>query len=287
VDTHQHLWDLQQFRLPWLKPGGELTRDFLQADYQEATEGIGIGKAIYMEVAVAPEQKLAEAEHIIKVCQDEHNPTCAAVIGGLILERSFQEFILRFKGSPYIKGVRHGLNSPAQLKDDQLIQNLRVLGSLDMSFDLLIPPRLIGPAAKLAGQCSNTQFILDHCGNADPLAFNPKLDWARSPEHEADQWKRGINTLAQQKNVICKISGIIARVPKGKASADILSPIVTHCLNSFGPERVVFGSDWPVCTRGATLRTWTTLLREIVKTRSHQEKDKLFWRNAQRVYGLS
>ena len=59
LDTHQHLWNLQQFRLPWLKPGGELTRNFLMSDYQHATEGLGVGKAIYMEDAVAPEQKLA------------------------------------------------------------------------------------------------------------------------------------------------------------------------------------------------------------------------------------
>jgi len=287
VDTHQHLWNLQQFRLPWLKAGGELTRNFLQADYLQATEGLGIDKAIYMEVAVAPEQKRAEAEHIIKICQDTGNPTCAAVIGGMILERSFQDYILRFKDNPYIKGVRHDLNRPAQLTDNQLLQNLRLLGSLNMSFDLLVPPRLIGSAAKLAAQCGDTQFILDHCGNADPLAINPKLNWGRRPQHQADQWKRGIDTLAQQKNVTCKISGIIARVPKGQVTAELLAPIVTHCLDSFGPERVVYGSDWPVCTRGATLRTWTTLLHEIVNTRPHKEKHKLFWTNAHRVYGLS
>ena len=262
VDTHQHLWNLQQFCLPWLKPGGELTRNFLLSDYQKATEGLGINKAIYMEVAVAPEQKLAEAEHVIKVCQDRHNPTCAAVIGGLVLESSFKDFISKFKGNPYIKGVRHGVNRPEQLQDDQLMQNLRLLGTLNMSFDLLIPPRLIGPAAKLAEQCSNTQFILDHCGNADPLAFNPKLNWGRSPEHNADHWKRDMDALAQQNNVVCKISGIIARVPRGKASAELLSPIVTHCLDAFGPERVVYGSDWPVCTHGASLRRWTTGLNE-------------------------
>jgi len=286
VDTHQHLWDLQQFRLPWLKPGGELTRNFLLPDYQKATAGLGINKAIYMEVAVAPEQKLAEAEHIIEICQDRRNPTCAAVIGGLVLEDSFKDFISEFKKNPFIKGVRHGLNRPGQLEDDQLIQNLRLLGSLDMSFDLLVPPGLIGRAARLVERCANTQFILDHCGNADPLAFDPKLNWGRRAQHDADQWKRDIDKLAGQKNVVCKISGIIARVPKDQATAGILSPIITHCLDTFGPERVVFGSDWPVCTRGAALRTWTTLLRKIVEKRSSEEKHKLFWSNAHRIYGL-
>ncbi|KPL24991.1 MAG: hypothetical protein AMJ75_02325, partial [Phycisphaerae bacterium SM1_79] len=95
------------------------------------------------------------------------------------------------------------------------------------------------------------------CGNADPLAFAHKLDWGREPQHDADQWKRDIDTLASQKNVICKISGIIARVPKGKASA------------------------------GAPLHVWTNLLREIVRKRSSDERRRLFWSNAHRFYGLS
>ena len=286
VDTHQHLWNLRQFRLPWLKPGGELTRDFTLADYEKATEGLGITKAIYMEVAVVPEQKLAEAEHIIKICADRRNPTCAAVIGGSILQESFRDYILQFKGNPYIKGIRHGLNNPKQLEDNLLIQNLQLLGSLNMSFDLLVPPRLIGQAAKLVERCGDTRFILDHCGNADPLTFNHKLDWSRKPQHDADQWKRNIDKLAKQMNVICKISGIIARVPKGKATADVLSPIVTHCLDAFGPDRVVFGSDWPVCTRGAPLHIWTNLLHEIVQKRSFEEQQKLLSKNAHRFYGL-
>ena len=287
IDTHQHLWSLRQFRLPWLRSGGELTRDYTLADYEQAARGLGITRAIYMEVAVAPEQKLAEAEHIVRICEDKSNPTCAAVIGGLVLENSFKDYILRFKGNPYIKGVRHGLNNPKQLADDRLIQNLRLLGTLNMRFDLLVPPGLIGEAAQLVERCSETRFILDHCGNADPLAFDPNLEWGRKPQHDADQWKRGIDILAKHSNVICKISGIIARVPKGKATAEVLAPIVMHCLDAFGPDRVVFGGDWPVCTRGAPLRVWTHLLHEIVRKRSFEDNRKLFWSNAHRFYGLS
>ena len=287
VDTHQHLWNLRQFRLPWLRPGGELTRDYTLADYEQAARGLAITKAIYMEVAVAPEQKLAEAEHIVKICEDKSNPTCAAVIGGLILEDGFKDYILRFRGNPYIKGLRHGLNNPKQFANDRLIQNLQLLGMLNMSFDLLVPPGLIGEGAQLVEHCDGTRFILDHCGNADPLAFASNLDWGRKPQHDADQWKRGIDQLTKHPNVICKISGIIARVPKGKATADVLSPIVMHCLNAFGPDRVVFGSDWPVCTRGAPLRAWMRLLHEIVRERSLEDNRKLFWSNAQRFYGLS
>jgi L-fuconolactonase len=256
------------------------------ADYEEVTRGLEIKKAIYMEVAVSPEQKLAEAKHIIKICEDKSHPTCAAVIGGLILDDSFKDYILPFKDNPYIKGVRHGLNNPGQLQNDRLIQNLRLLGALNMSFDLLVSPGLLGQAAKLVEQCGDTRFILDHCGNADPLAFDHGLDWGREPQHDADQWKHDVETLAKQTNAICKISGIIARVPKGKATAEVLSPVVNHCLDTFGPDRVVFGSDWPVCTRGAPLHVWTNLLHEIIQKRSVEEKHKLLWMNAHRFYNL-
>jgi predicted TIM-barrel fold metal-dependent hydrolase len=255
VDTHQHLWDLSKFRLPWLRPGGELTRDFTQADYKKATRGLGITRSVYMEVAVAPDQKLAEAEYILEVCADKSNPTC--------------------------------LNKPQQLEDDRLARRLRLLGSLNMSFDLVIPPRLIAQAAELVERCGDTRFILDHCGNADPLAFDRDLDWGRKPQHDADMWKRGIETLARRPNVICKISGIIARVPKGRATAGVLASIVNHCLDTFGPDRVIFAGDWPVCTRGAPLRVWVNLLREIVRKRSSEEQRKLFWSNANSFYGLA
>lgn len=286
IDTHQHLWDLSQFQLPWLKPGGELTRDHTLTHYKKATTDLNIKKTIYMEVAVASDQKLAEAEYIIKICEDVNNPVHAAVIGGLILDNSFQDYILQFKGNPFIKGVRHGLNNPAQLEGDRLIHNLQLLGSLNMSFDLLIPPGLIEKAAKLVERCDDTRFILDHCGNADPLAFNTHLNWGRKPQHNEDQWKRSIETLAMQPNVICKISGIIARVPKERASVEVLSPIIKHCLEIFGPDRVVYGSDWPVCTRGATLFEWTKILHNIVSTRPYDEIDRLFWKNADRFYDL-
>ena len=83
VDTHQHLWDLTKLRLPWLKPGTELHRSFLTKDYLEATDGLNVVKAVYMEVAVAPDQKLAEAEYVIELCRRDDNPTVAAVIGGM------------------------------------------------------------------------------------------------------------------------------------------------------------------------------------------------------------
>ena len=92
--------------------------------------------------------------------------------------------------------------------------------------------------------------------------------------------------LAEKKNTVCKISGIVARAPKGSWTAEDLAPIIDHCLQVFGPDRVLFGSDWPVCTRVATLRDWVQALKEVIRSRSETEQRKLLHDNAVRFYGL-
>jgi L-fuconolactonase len=138
----------------------------------------------------------------------------------------------------------------------------------------------------LADKCPETRLILDHCGNADPKAW---LTAARrgdqKADHEVGAWKKEIEEIAKRKNTLCKISGIIARVTK-EWSAEDLAPIVNHCLDSFGPDRVIFGSDWPVCLLGAPLKAWTDALRQIVASRPTGEQEKLFSGNAKKHYRL-
>ncbi|HID76754.1 MAG TPA: amidohydrolase [Planctomycetaceae bacterium] len=296
VDTHQHLWDLDKFRLPWLKPGDPLCRSFLTEDYLKATEGLSVTRAVYMEVAVAPEQKLAEAEFVIQLCRREDNPTVAAVIGGMPGEAGFRDYILRFKDSPFVKGVRQ-IPPPARggrflYEQHDFVAGIRLLGRLGMCFDLCMPPGRLQEAIRLVDACPDTRFVCDHCGNADPKAFwsdSRRRDHPRAgpPSHEAEPWRRGMAELAKRDSVVCKISGIVARAPREAWTADDLAPIINHCLEVFGPDRVMFASDWPVCTRAATLRQWVTALREVVGQRSREEQRKLFAQNADRFYGLA
>src|SRR6185503_8931004 len=115
---------------------------------------------------------------------------------------------------------------------------------------------------------------------SDPRRQDAKID------HDADDWRRDMERLAAQKNVICKISGIVARVPK-QWSADDLAPIVNHCLDTFGPSRVIFGSDWPVCLNGAPLRDWVAALKQIIASRPGSEQRQLLRDNAVRFYKLA
>jgi predicted TIM-barrel fold metal-dependent hydrolase len=288
IDTHQHLWDLNRFRLPWLSGSPTLNRSFVTADYLQATRGLNVVKAVYMEVALDPAQQQAEAEYVIELCRSDRHPTVAAVISGQPASAGFDAYITAYRDSPYIKGVRRILHSGATpagyCLQPQFVRSMQRLGELNMRFDLCVRAAELGDAVKLVDRCPDTRFVLDHCGNADPKDFASAAG-SEAAAQRSNQWRRDIAALAKRKNVVCKISGIIARVPE-EWTADDLAPIVNHCLDQFGPDRVMFASDWPVCQRRASLAQWVTALKQIVAQRSSQQQRKLFHDNALRFYEL-
>lgn len=294
VDTHQHLWDLEKFRLPWLADAPALARNFLTSDYLTATAGLGVVKAVYMEVDVAPEQQSAEAEALISLCADDETPTVAAVISGRPASADFAPYIRRYASHPAIVGVRQVLHvpdaPPGLCLTPQYVENIRLLGELGLCFDICMRPSELGDAVKLAAQCPDTRFVVDHCGNGDPyvIAGGDALPADDPFAHSREQWMEDMAALAALPNTICKISGIIARARPDWTAAN-LAPAVNHCLDSFGFGRVVFGGDWPVCTLGAntSYAAWVAALREIVASRSPQEQAALFHDNAVAFYGLS
>ena len=289
IDTHQHLWNLSQLNLPWLAEAPEvLRRDFGPPEYREATEGMNI-KAIYMEVDVATTDHDKEAEYVIGLCRSGQESTIAAVIGGRPDDDSFGRYLDRHREGGFVKGVRQVLHNPSipagHCLRDEFVRGIRLLGERGLSFDLCMRPGELSDAAKLVELCPGTRFILDHCGNADVKAFMRSAAPER-PSHNPDAWRRDIETVAKRANVICKISGIVASAPQGWQPDD-LAPIVNHCLDTFGPDRVVFGGDWPVCLLGAPLAAWVRALRAIVQERPRAEQNKLWSANARRHYGLA
>jgi predicted TIM-barrel fold metal-dependent hydrolase len=262
-----------------------LRRNYLTEDYLAAAEGLNIAKCVYMEVDVTPAQQVAEAEYVIELCRAANNPTLAGVISGRCEHEQFESYIKRYKESPYIKGVRRLLqDTPRGLcLDRTFVKSVRLLGQLNMSFDLTIRPAELADALQLVKQCPETRFVVDHCGTADVKAFLPSNS---NRSHDPDAWKRDISRLAEQPNTICKISGIVASAPSDWR-IEHLSPIVEHCLDAFGMDRVVFGGDWPVCLLGATLRQWVEALKEIIRNRPFADQRKLFYENAVRFYGLA
>lgn len=289
VDTHQHLWNLKTQKLPWLGGAPEvLKHSFTPVEYAAATSGFNV-KAVYMEVDVDPSELDAEADYVLGLAKSGREQTIGATIGGRPASPDFGAYIKRHHASGYAKGVRQvvhndGIPAGTCLGDD-FVRGVRQLGALGMHFDLCMRPTELSDGRKLAELCPETRFVVDHCGNGDPKAFGKRRDGEAAPWHDADQWRRDIDGLAKTPNVICKISGIVARAPKGWTVED-LAPCVNHCLDAFGPDRVVFGGDWPVCLLGAQLGEWINALRQIVASRPAADQKKLWSENAIKFYGL-
>lgn len=278
IDTHQHLWDLTKFRLAWLAGAPSLNRSYLTADYLEATKGLNVVRTVYMEVDVEPEQQVKEAEYVIGLCHDKNTPTAAGVISGRPGLPGFRDYIRRFRTAPEIKGVRQVLHGPGTPRgyclEPSFVKDIQFLGEQGLSYDLCLRSPELRDGTRLIDQCPGTRFILDHCGNPNVQAT------------DLSQWKRDLADMSERPNVICKVSGILASAkPNAWTVADI-APIVNHVLDSFGPDRVIFAGDWPVCTLGGTFKTWTEGVREIVKSRSPEAQRKLFHDNAVKFYGL-
>jgi predicted TIM-barrel fold metal-dependent hydrolase len=286
VDTHQHLWDLSQFKLAWFNPdtseGKILGHSFTPKEYAEATKGLNLVKAVYMEVDVIPEQQQKEADYVVGLCESGKAPTCAAVVSGRPASEGFERYAKQFKGHKYVKGIRQVLHvketPPGYALEPAFVKGIKLLGELGLSFDLCVRPAELPDFVKLVDQCPGTRFILDHCGNAD-LKHTPA---------QREQWKRDMAEIAKRKHVVGKVSGFIASAPgRGKWTLDDLAPVVNHTLEVFGPDRVMFGGDWPVCLLGVEqYKDWATALMVLVKDRPEDQQKKLFHDNAVKFYGL-
>ena len=279
IDTHQHLWDLTKFKLSWINESHPLNHNFTPIEYAEAIKGSNVVKSIYMEVDVVPEQQQAEADYVTELCKAGNTTMVAAVVSGRPAADSFADWAKQFKGSKYVKGVRQVIHAdstpPGFCLKPEFIKGVQLLGELGLSFDICIRPNELGDAGKLVDACPGTRFILDHCGNGPVKA------------RDLTQWKRDMTQLGTKKNLVSKVSGIVAGADKGKWTPADLAPIVNHTIERFGWDRVMFGGDWPVCTKAATYSQWVDALKEIVKDRKDDERARLFHDNAAKFYGLN
>jgi predicted TIM-barrel fold metal-dependent hydrolase len=284
VDTHQHLADLLRFGKDWTSP--PLPGNYDIKAYLDATRNVNVVKSVYMEVGVPAARRQEEALYAIEICKDQMNPTRGAIISGDLKSPEFETYISQFKDSPYIKGIRYGFSSIADMKNPLVIKNIKLLGKLNMGLDFEISPAWLPSMAKLIKTCPGTKFLVNHCGNVDPRAFLHPPSAIGKPNHDANEWIVAMKTVAENENVVCKISGIISTSSGYPKTAKTLAPGINHCLNIFGPDRVMFASDWPWCLKSNKLEEWVNILKEIVKNRPYREQKKMFHDNAIKFYSI-
>lgn len=287
IDTHQHLWDLDLFSYAWLA-GAEplpasvagarpvLNRSFRMPDYLAATAGLGVEKSVHLEADVDDSFRLAETRHILALADQADNPLEGVVACGRPEHADFPKYLDQIVGHPRLKGVRRILHTlPDALGQTSTFKDhVRSLAGYGLSFDICVLARQLPIAIALVKHCPDVTFILDHCGV-------PQVK-----ERVLDPWRAHIREIAALPNVFCKISGIVAYANPASWTPEDLRPYVEHVIESFGWDRVMFGSDWPVCTLSATYRQWAEALLSLTASASPSDRNKLFHDNAMRVYRL-
>ncbi len=287
VDTHQHLWDLDLFSYVWLETqpapgsltGGRpgLRRSFRMEDYLTATAGLGVEKSVHLEADVDEPYMLAETRHILALAEQPGNPLEAVVACARPESEGFRRYVDQIAGNPRLKGIRRILHTQA----DELGQsaafrdNVRSLSQYGLSFDICVLARQLPIAIQLVEYCPEVSFILDHCGV-------PQVK-----ERVLDPWRDDMRRMAAFPNVVCKVSGIVAYADQDHWTPEDLRPYVEHVIECFGWDRVMFGSDWPVCTLSASFRQWVEALSALIASAGESNRDKLFCENAIRVYRLN
>ena len=277
IDTHQHLWDLDKLPYSWTANQPKLNRSFRMEDYLAATQGIEIVKSVHVEADIDEAFIADETRYILELSERGDNPLSGVVANGRPEYDNFRDSIRQFADHPNLKGIRRLLQSePDELSTTTTFtENIRSLEEFGLSFDICVRDHQLPVAIRLVKECPNVSFILDHCGNPDIKNRN------------YDLWRERIAEIADLPNVVIKVSGIVVNTDVENWTVEDLRPAVEHVIASFGWDRVMFGSDWPVCTLAASYRQWFDALNFLVKDASEANKRKLFKENAERVYRLS
>ena len=277
IDTHQHLWDLDRFRYSWLDSFSQLNRSFRMPDYLEAASGLGIVKSVHLEADVDEPYMMDETRHLLALAEQPDNPLEGVVACGRPESEDFRRYLDKIASHSKLKGIRRVLHTqPDELgRGTTFIQNVAALSEYGLSFDICVLARQLPIAIDLVSKCPRTKFVLDHCGV-------PGVK-----EQDLDPWRAYISEIAKAPNVSCKISGLVAYADPKNWSTDDLRPFVEHVIATFGWDRVLFGSDWPVCTLSASFAEWVNALQSLTRAAGESNQKMLFHDNAVRVYRLA
>ncbi len=249
VDTHLHLVYLDRFSYPWLEGAPPLNRQWTAEAYFAEAARLGIETALHMEVDVAEADMEAETRFVLGL-----DPRIGgAIASGRPESPDFPAYLDRIAAIDGVKGIRRILHtSPDELSQSPLFaENLRRLADKNLPFDLCVLARQLPVGRALVAKCPDVQFVLDHCGVPDVAG------------RALDPWRADIKALAELPNVAAKISGVVAYA-KPDWTVEDLRPFVEHVIECFGWDRVVWGSDHPVCTLTADLTRWVEAIKAIV-----------------------
>ncbi len=274
IDAHQHFWRYDPGEYSWISNAMEpLKRDFLPDDLKPLLQRTGIAGA----VAVQARQSMAETDWLLDLA-DQYD-IIKGIVGWVDLQSSqLGEQLQRYRQRPKLRGIRHGVQGEPDdrfmLRPD-FLRGLGLLSEFNLTCDLLLSPKHLPVAVEVVKQFPSQRFVLDHIAKPCIKAqtFSP--------------WEHDIRALARFDNVCCKISGMVTEAAWHEWSVDDFKYYLDVVFDCFGSDRLMFGSDWPVCTLAASYAEVVLLVQHYVRGMSGNIQDQIFGGNAARFYGLS
>ena len=274
IDSHQHFWQVGRFDYPWMTTDlGVLYRDYLPDDLGPILRSNGVEKTVLVQAS----NSVAESLWLLNL--SDENRFIAGVVGWVdLMSPDIEVQLVQLTAHPKFKGVRHLVESEPH--DDWLIQpavlsGLKRLSTYGLSYDLLVHTRHLKYVPRVVESCPELALVVDHLAKP-PIAKN-----------EIDAWSQAFKPLASYPNVHCKLSGLVTEANWTSWQTDDLRPFVDFALESFGPERLMFGSDYPVCLLASSYDRVLASFQEILKSLNDDEREKIFSKNAARFYRLN
>ncbi|MFE1311999.1 amidohydrolase family protein [Streptomyces sp. NPDC058755] len=277
VDAHHHVWDLSVRDQDWIQ-GPELQRlrrNFTLADLEPEARAAGVDRTVLVQTVTVPEETpeflaLAAGHDLV-----------AGVVGWSDLTRpDLADELARLRelpGGPYLKGIRHqvqGEHDPQWLLRDDVRRGLAAVAEAGLVYDLVVLPHQLPACTKAAAVLPQLTFVLDHLGKP-PIASG-----------EREPWATALRALASLPNTVAKLSGLVTEAAPASWTTEDLRPYAETALEAFGPDRLMFGSDWPVCTLAATYAQVIDTAGELTSGLSAAERTALYEGTAGRVYDL-
>jgi L-fuconolactonase len=272
IDSHQHFWRYDAKRDGWITDDMRAIRqDFLPASLEPLLVSNGIDGC----VAVQADQSLDETRFLLDLAR--RHPFIKSVVGWVDLRsRRLEASLDEFCAEPTFRGVRHVAQAEADdfLERDDVLRGIGCLARFGLTYDILIVERQLPGALTLTARLPDQRFVVDH------------LAKPRIKDRVFEPWATAIRELARRPNVFCKLSGLVTEADWRRWRPGDLRPYLDVVFDAFGPDRLMWGSDWPVCLVAAPYDQVLGTVVEYASALSVTEQEGLFGGNAQRFYGL-
>jgi len=273
IDSHHHFWHYDPAAYNWIDESMQvIRRDFLPEHLQTEIATVGVDGV----VSVQARQSIQETEWLLEL--SKKHDFIKGIVGWVDLVSPAVEAQLdRFVSNPKLKSVRHVVQGEPDenfiLRED-FGRGIRLLSKYGLAYDLLILERHLPPTIQFVDRHPDQIFILDHV--AKP----------RIKEHAIKAWTRNLRELARRSNVYCKISGMVTEADYAVWTEDQLHPFFDVALEAFGPKRLMFGSDWPVCVVACSYSRWFGLVSSWIRSLTLAEQARILGGTATEAYDL-